>query len=407
MGSYKTWMCTNKQSFKSIQEPKIVNDADDQKDEDETETITQETETEEEEEQKSVLNDFDLLPIFKGFNVVQVFCCKNMISLLTDRGDVYCSLFEDLELNQKQILADKNITKITGCASTNRCVAISSSGEIFEWNMITETLDDGSEKSEDADKEKDAENVSDENEDNPDNSMVVNSISDAKQLIDIDQEIIDIAITSNSNAGVTNDGKLIIWGDYEKVYSENDESANAKSKKKTKKKKKVEDEEHEDKPAKSYAFVKSNKEETESKQEDDAAVVSEIKYKSIVSCTNCFIVLDLNGNVHSFGSDEFGALGLGKDINQALQPQLIPVGNDLQIKITSISSCIHSCAALDNEANIWIWGKLFSQNNEKVELEEDTVDIGAYFTPKRVAMKSQENPIKKVLMTDVGGFLWT
>ena len=223
-------MCSNNQSFKPVQSPK-VNVEKDEKDKDEKDIITQETETEDIEEKVSALNGFELLPIFKGFNIIQVFCCKDMINMLTDRGDVYCSLFEDLELHQKQVLLNKNIIKITGCASTNKCVAMSASGDLFEWSMITESLDTNTEDPVD-DQANDA-NKSDENEDNSENSSVVNSISEPIQLTEIDQKVMDVAITSTAYCAVTCDGMLIIWGDFDKIYSAKNEKG--KNKKKSKK----------------------------------------------------------------------------------------------------------------------------------------------------------------------------
>merc|ERR1712129_582099 len=213
-----------------------------------------------------------------GFNVVQVFCCNDMVNLLTDRGNVYASLFDDLQLHQKRVLVNKSIIKITGCPSENKCVAISDDGQIFEWYMATETLGDETEDTtDDADK-------SDENEDNSENSLVVNSISDAIPLSEIDQKIIDVAITSTAYAAITMSKELIIWGDYSKMYSENEDNANDKSKKKIKKTKpkkndNPKDEEENKEPAKAYVVVKTHNESIE-KNESETEAEGSPKYNT-------------------------------------------------------------------------------------------------------------------------------
>ena len=325
-----------------------------------------------------------MLPVFEGFNVVQIFCTNDIINVLTDTGDIYYSLFNDLSSYQTEALFNKNIVKITGCTANNKCVAMSESGDIFEWNVIktAKTTEEKKENEDEAEK-------------------IIFEISTIKEWTEIDVKIIDIAITSTAYVAITTDQKLIVWGDYDKIYSTNVEDKGKKSKKKNDKKKndkKKKDEVDVEQSTKPYLFIET-----------------EHKYTKIVSCLNNVVVLDENGNLYSFGFDEkCGALGLGPEISESLQPKLIKLKNDdndndndidnnYKIIIKSISSWTYGCIAIDDKSNIWYWGKRFSSKNDH---DDDNHNNSPFYSPTKIEINSKYNSIKKAMVTNVGGFLW-
>merc|ERR1712228_1101138 len=173
---------------------------------------------------------------------------------------------------------------------------------------------------------------------------------------------------------------------------------NKKNKKKSKKKEKIENEEEINESSQPYIFIESKQPFNDNEQDEES--VNRFKYQKVVSCSNSFVVLDADANLHSFGNNEFGALGLGKDISESLKPQMISSGNESKTKIRSISSYVNGCLAMDSESNIWFWGKQFNQRDDEIHFD-------AIYEPTNITMKSKENSITKVVVTSVGGFLWT
>merc|ERR1719300_1936874 len=102
--AYKTWICSSKQRLKTKTESNSAESGDEI-----SISMTEESEINTEDEDSAKLSEWALAPILMGFNVVQVFCCQDMVNLLTDTGDVYCSLFSDLESHQTEVLYGQNI----------------------------------------------------------------------------------------------------------------------------------------------------------------------------------------------------------------------------------------------------------------------------------------------------------
>eukprot|EP00483_Globobulimina_turgida_P005452 UN05462 len=147
---------------------------------------------------------------------------------------------------------------------------------------------------------------------------------------------------------------------------------------------------------------------------DGEEEVLNLKYKNIVSCLNSFIILEENGNLYSFGNDEYGSLGLGIEINESLQPKLIQFENE-NISIDSVSSWINGCIAIDNNSNIYYWGKCFEESDSKIsettenennDKEQQQKRQTAFYVPTKIKIESQINQIRHVVVTNVGGFLW-
>merc|ERR1712129_277166 len=261
---------------------------------------------------------------------------------------------------------------------------------------------------------------SEENEDNSENSLVVNSISDALPLSEIDQKIIDVAITSTAYAAITMNKELVIWGDYSKIYSEIGDNASDKSKKKIKKTKpkkndNPKDEDENKEPTKTYVVVKTHKESVDKNEsETEAEEIITIQYKNITSCSNSFIVLDEHGNLYAFGQNDFGVLGLSKETKEVMRPRQIIFDTESEIRIDSLSSYENGCLALDNDQNVWFWGKLLNDGDDKIntptndqEVKDDDAPIeeASIYLPIKVCIESTPTEIQKAILTRVGGFL--
>merc|ERR1712129_325296 len=261
---------------------------------------------------------------------------------------------------------------------------------------------------------------SEENEDNSENSLVVNSISDALPLSEIDQKIIDVAITSTAYAAITMNKELVIWGDYSKIYSEIGDNASDKSKKKIKKTKpkkndNPKDEDENKEPTKTYVVVKPHNESIDKNEsETEAEEIITIQYKNITSCSNSFIVLDEHGNVYAFGQNDFGVLGLSKETKERMQPQKIVFDTESEIRIVSLSSYENGCLALDNNQNVWFWGKLFNDGDAKINTSSDQedkdnddapIEEAGIYLPIKICIESTPTQTQKAILTRVGGFL--
>jgi len=227
----------------------------------------------------------------------------------------------------------------------------------------------------------------DKESENKENEKETFEVSASKKLTEIDVKIIDFAITSTAYVAITEDQKLIIWGDYDKIYSANMDNKDKKPKKKKDPKQKDDDENIEE-STKKYLFIET-----------------EHKFTAVVSCLNNFIILDDNGKLYSFGFDEkYGALGLGPEIAESLQPKPINISNDSDddIVIKSISSWDYGCIALDNESNIWYWGKRFSTATN----DDNDDHKSPFYFPTKIEMSSKYDSVKKAMITNMGGFLW-
>lgn len=409
---YNTWICSNRQRVQTKEEYKSTESVD------EEDTITLDMDTEDED--TSILNDWRLLSILKGFNVIQVFCCQNMINLLTDTGDVYCSLFADLQAHQTEMLHNRNITKITGCTATDKCVALSADGKIFEWSVITESIERATNEEDPATEDKDTEKEVDPQNEEKVTSPPIMKISEVQQLTQIDLKIQDIAVSSTAYAAITEDGDMILWGDYSKIYSINMEKVEEKGKKKKKKSKDKDNVEETNVPNEPYIIVKPK---TENETENEEDVMPEVKYQSIMGCTDSFVALDCDGNVHTFGTSDCGALGLGDDVAECLQPQRVSFGKQDSLKTVSITCSGSSCVAVDADGVVWYWGKTFppisddtseqetkpteDTNEDQADAEQKQEEQLVYAVPVQVTMDVDIQQIRAAVVTEVGGFVWS
>jgi len=429
---YRTWICSSKQRLAAKR------DANANLSGDEEETMTEDTDIDREDEHSSNIDSFELFPILRGFNVVQVFCCEDMVNLLTDTGDVYCSLFHDLQTHQTEMLYHRDIAKITGSITGNKCVALSASGEVLEWSVVLENAQIAetkgtAENAQNAETENlknvkednvttaESENVDDEKDGDESKTM---RLSEAKQLAQIDVKLGDIAISSSAYCGITTDGLLILWGDYSAIYAAKLEKAEEKSKKK-KTKKPSKDQDPVEEPKAPYIIVKplADTQGNQGNQEDDEMVV-DTKYKAVVSCSTNFVVLDCEGKVYSFGRSDHGTLGLGEDVTETLQPRQIRFGGDSDVVIASISASDESCIAIDQEGVVWHWGNTHTVKvtvgdetepktvqdeadaagkNEEAAAEEECI---VNYVPIRIEMEEASSRIRKAVATNVGGFAW-
>eukprot|EP00484_Ammonia_sp_Unknown_P028430 CAMPEP_0197032516 /NCGR_PEP_ID=MMETSP1384-20130603/11179_1 /TAXON_ID=29189 /ORGANISM="Ammonia sp." /LENGTH=1196 /DNA_ID=CAMNT_0042462197 /DNA_START=51 /DNA_END=3641 /DNA_ORIENTATION=- len=381
---YQAWICPNNQSFEIPKETVVSPNSS------ENETADQEAETEEEETTDAAFNELESFPIWKGFNIVQVYCCENMVNVLTDTGDVYCSVFSDLATHQTEILFNQNIVKITGCSVNNKCVALSESGRVYEWSLITESANSDTTES--------AKTSGAESEEQEPAAETL-KISPVTEWPQIDVKLKDVAITSTAYAGITEESKLIIWGDFKAIYGKDvDEEEDSKKKKKAKSKAKPKAKKTEEKDAANldalpaYLYVESKQPDI-----DDESERSCLKYQQVVSCSDSFAVLDESGNVYSFGKDEFGALGLGEEIKKCGQPKMIVFDEpDSKRSIRCLSSWIHGCLAMDHDGDVWYWGKGFGGETEVL-----------VYVPVKIETNGKCNQVKKCAVSTVGGFLWT
>merc|ERR1712129_405770 len=175
------------------------------------------------------------------------------------------------------------------------------------------------------------------------------------------------------------------------------------------------DEEENKEPAKAYVVVKTHNESIEKNEsETEAEEITKIQYKKLISCSNSFIVLDEHGNLYAFGQNDFGVLGLSKETKEMMRPQQIVFDTESEIRIVSLSSHENGCLALDNNQNVWFWGKLFNDGDDKINTptneqevkdnDDDQIEERVLYLPIKICIESTPTQIQKAILTRVGGF---
>jgi len=89
-----------------------------------------------------------------------------------------------------------------------------------------------------------------------------------------------------------------------------------------------------------------------------------------------FVALDVDGNVFSWGMNNYGQLGLGRQFRAIIRhPSHVVAAswNNVARRILSISAGDHAVIALDLWGNIWVWG-----DNTHGQLLNNTIEYSYY-----------------------------
>ena len=298
---------------------------------------------------------------FQGFHITHVFLTNHIANFLTNIGDVYCCFVESNQdestnefcfaRSEIKMLAGHHITQLNGMPNKDICYGVSKNGSLFQWGNI--------------------------------NSSDKPVLEKPIEMTDIDVSISKIDCTATACVALTLDKQVIIWGEHSSLYCESkpDEKPKKGSKNSKKDAKTQNNESEQLKKYQTVKIVKSN----DSEENDDSPVT----FADISCCFNSLFMMTVDQQIYTCGTDYFGALGLGKSNFQVLQPTQMKFNltdNDAEnadgdknendcSKMKQMFCSDHSCNALDENNNIWTWGRVCTiitpaQQSIYQELEE-------------------------------------